>query len=332
MIRHIPLLLAWLLLSLSLQAKDAVSFLAMGDFGHPDENLRQVASAVERICSRKGCDFILGLGDNFYRRLPESDTDSLFQEDFEQPFAGIPQRFYMVLGNHDTVKNSDCALDSSPSRFQTGYHYSGLSQKWFMPYRYYSFEYPQKKHETLASFVALDSSPLGLKAKLNNHPELGTAFSTRQGQWLDKQLEGMAGRWKIAFAHHPFFSNGAHGNAGDRDRNNDIWGEEWRDFVRKHLCDKVDLLITGHDHNLQLLQAQPDICGKTLFAISGAGSEAGKLSMPDNNPYYWQLGNTLGFMHFVLSDGSMTVRIYVLDSRGLARLKHTRVFHREIPA
>lgn len=78
-----------------------VKFIAIGDMGTGKDGQRKVAEVMKQVCARRGCDFVVGLGDNIYEAGVDSASDIQFQTKFEEPYKNLNLRFYMALGNHD---------------------------------------------------------------------------------------------------------------------------------------------------------------------------------------------------------------------------------------
>jgi len=164
-----------------IQAKEnAISFLAFGDFGTGSKMQYQVAEAMQKKCQHSGCDFVITLGDNIYNNGVQSVSDSQFQSKFEKPYAQLPYRFHMVLGNHDYRGNIQAQID-----------YTQKSKKWYLPAKYYTFKTGH------SSFFALDTN--------DPNPE--------QVRFLTSGLKNAHTPWKIAFGHHPRHSNGYYKNS-----------------------------------------------------------------------------------------------------------------------
>ena len=103
---------------------------------------------------------------------------------------------------------------------------------------------------------------------------------------------GRIARWKLAFAHHPYISNGEHGDAGTYD-GTPLQGEDVKLFLEQGACDKVDVYFAGHDHDLEWLKPV-EACGKTQFIVSGAGAKT-RIIGGQNHATYFSRGATLGF-------------------------------------
>lgn len=238
-------------------------FVAIGDTGKGNDLQYAVAAAIKTVCdARGGCGFGLLLGDNFYPTGVQAADDEQFRVKFELPYADLAFPFHPALGNHDYGGNG------SGVEFWKGQgeiDYSARSPKWIMPSAYYRF------HEGEVDLVALDTNGLVL------------GFGDKEGQERDVPLwlGASAGPWRVAYGHHPYLSNGPHGNAGAYDHIAADFipsgGKSMKDFVERHLCGRVDAYLCGHDHSLQDLGVS---CG-TSFLVSGGG--ASNTDLPGKN-------------------------------------------------
>jgi len=147
----------------------SISFLAFGDFGTGSKMQYKVADAMGKKCLQSGCDFVITLGDNIYNNGVQSVKDTQFQSKFEKPYANLPYRFHMVLGNHDYRGNTQAQID-----------YTKHSKKWYLPAKYYQF------NAGAASFFALDTN----------------AHFLEQIDFLKNSFNNKSS-WNIAFGHHP---------------------------------------------------------------------------------------------------------------------------------
>ncbi|MGH8562475.1 MAG: metallophosphoesterase, partial [Nevskiales bacterium] len=199
------------------------------------------------------------------------------------------------------------------------YHYSGKSTKWNMPARYYHFIWPLDNDKPIAEFFALDSNPLTAILP-DPSPEFNfVTYGAAQQAWFSDALKKSRATWKIAFAHHPYLSNGIHGNAGNYDRIPDILpiltanGRPWLDLLNATLCaEGVDIYFQGHDHDLQWLKPV-ERCGKTQFIVSGAGELPRPFADATRNDSYWQQDQSLGFFWFRLKQDQLIGAAYTLD-------------------
>jgi len=113
--------------------------------------------------------------------------------------------------------------------------YSLVNPAWRMPNFSYQFELPWVRFFAVNSTVSL-LAWMALRRKLQADPQ----------------------RWTIVYGHHPLYGTGTQ---GDMD-----WPS--RAYWHRHLQRHVDVYLSGHDHQLELL----GIPGQhTRYVISGAG-------------------------------------------------------------
>ncbi|WP_290524066.1 metallophosphoesterase [Alcanivorax sp.] len=318
----------------------AVRFVVIGDSGSGSAGQYAVGEAIAEVCDNKdefvgdmtfpGCDLVVGLGDNIYESGVTSVDDPQFEEKFEKPFEPVQLPFYMVLGNHDnTAYVGGDGAGNARGEFQVDYTYfdGKLSNRWNMPDRYY-------KHSTgttttnprpLVDFFALDSNPI---AGGFADPDLAYAYHTYgidQRNWAVNALGSSNAVFKIAMSHHPYLSNGTHGNAGNYDGVPSallpvLAGERWKAFMEEAVCDQADFLFAGHDHDLQVLNAVPS-CGRTEFIVSGAAGKTRSLADTERNEARFQQGDTYGFFWMkateadpeTMTPATLCVEAYTVD-------------------
>ena len=134
----------------------------------------------------------LMLGDNVYPSGVSSPDDPQLIEKMEKPYADLNFPFYVVLGNHDYGPSWEFWKARAELDF-TREH-----RKFRMPDRHYAFS------QGPATFLAVDTNTLFWGVVTEER----TAFQTER--------EKSRTPWKIAFGHHPYVSNGKHGNAASR--------------------------------------------------------------------------------------------------------------------
>ena len=150
-------------------------------------------------------------------------SPQVYASAFERPYAALLAdnvKFVAVLGNHDSPESV-----SYP--------------KWNMNgERYFSFV---RDH---VRFFALDTNLL----------------DARQLEWLERTLSASHEPWKIAYFHHPIYSNGKrHGsNVELRVRLEPL-------FLRHG----VQVVFAGHDHMYERLKPQKGI----TYFVAGAGGQ-----------------------------------------------------------
>lgn len=280
---------------------DVIRFVAIGDTGTGSEAQHHVASAISQKCLEDGCDFGVMLGDNFYNTGVSGITDPQWAEKFEEPYGFLPFPFYVVLGNHDY------GGEGIGWEFEKGMHqvaYSQTNPQYILPALHYAFE------EGPVNFLALDTNLI----MWNYDDAMG-----KQGDFVTTVLAGATQPWRIAMAHHPYLSNGTHGNAGEYD------GVPWvpiangahvKEFVEENLCGKIDLYLAGHDHSRQILPGT-ESCPMTLV-VSGAGAKT--TSLPGENPRFFQ-ADTHGFAYFVVTEESIVIEM--IHASGANEFSHT---------
>jgi len=115
----------------------------------------------------------------------------------------------------------------------------------------------------------------------------------------------------VTFTHHPYLSNGSHGNAGAYEGLPNMVapvasGQRYKDFLEEAMCDVSDVMMNGHDHDLEWLTSVP-ACGRTEFLLSGAaGKNDRDLKSPDNNTVRMQRGLRFGFFWVEISINPLT--------------------------
>jgi len=273
-----------------------VRFVAMGDAGEGNEGQFAVAAAIGTVCEERGCDFALYLGDNFYDVGVDSNMDEQFQTKFELPYAALDFPFYVTLGNHDYG-----SLGNEWPKSQYYIEYSDQSDKWTLPDEYYSFQ------EENVHFVSLDTNQLFWGQDID-----------AQRQFLQQDLAGLTDTWIIMFGHHPYLSNGPHGNAGNYEGLFGlIGGEDVLEFMEQDVCGKAHVYICGHDHSKQWLEPQ---CG-TEFIVSGGGAKLTDFEHRNDNPTLWEDDQTEGFLWVEIIDNSFTGVFY--DRNGAEQYERT---------
>ena len=253
MLRFVLLLVAALCVAWQPCRAD-VELLAFGDWGWPDSHEQQEVARTMASYARTRhvrFDAALLLGDNFYGRVDESRWRTDFEEVYDVEALAMP--FYAALGNHDySARNVESELDRASRHPHS---------RWRMPARWYRVELPPEA--PLVSVLVLDS----------NVEPLGDAWHEEQA-WLERELaRPRPGKWLVAIAHHPLFSNGEH---GDSKRLIESWGP----LFRQH---KLDFYLSGHDHDLEHLEL--DGWPTSFVVAGGGGAEAGAIERDDRGPF-----------------------------------------------
>jgi tartrate-resistant acid phosphatase type 5 len=285
-------------------APKPVRFAVIGDTGKGNADQRKVAIAIRDLCAARGCDFVLMLGDNIYDAGVDSTTHADWQLKFEMPYTDVNLPFYVALGNHDNGgKLLSFELPGIGNEFERGkieVDYTQVSTKWNMPATHYTFTWGD------VGFVVLDTNAIIWD---------DTTYGD-QAQWLPSALAAVADkRWVFTAGHHPYRSNGTHGNAGDYDAPelggitipNPLPiqdGETVKDFFDAHMCGVSQVYFAGHDHSRQWLDEPTALCG-TEMIISGAGASTTAIEDRGNTAFFEDAGK-VGFMYVVVDGDTFT--------------------------
>ncbi|CAM3784176.1 metallophosphoesterase [Deinococcus frigens] len=306
--------LADLTATLSVPNPEHLRVVVMGDQGTGTEVQRRVAAAMQTVCAVQGCDLGVGLGDNFYPAGPKEAGSLLFKTRFADVYGPLNIPFLMVPGNHDEsgTFNGD-GTDARGADAEVAY--SRLNPQWVMPGRTY-----RAPVGTLAEFFAVDTSPLAAYLPVRRASERpGGVWDAAQQAWLTESLAASPARWKLVLGHHPLFSNGKHGDAGRYDGL--PFAFQRGDAVRKLYglaCGRADLLLSGHDHALEVFAPQPE-CPGTWTAVSGAAgkTEGGsKGTRPAAAEFYGQPG----FLWLDVTPQILTISTYTVAPDGVPTL------------
>ncbi len=263
----------------------SVSLLVVGDTGKPTLARTSVIAAMRDYLRRHRCDATLLLGDNFYESGVESVDDPRFSEDFDDLFDknSFPMPFYVALGNHDYGGNVEAQVE-----------YSALNKRWKMTARYYKCSL-QHANVTVDLFVT-DTNQLLEECEA----------ADEQLEWLRQELEQCTADWRIVVGHHPVLTGGRH---------------EISPAVAVALgpileqCN-VDFYLSGHDHDLQLLDS-----GRGWRQIvSGAGCKLRSTAWIKETVFAKACS---GFASLALSATQSHVSFYSTDAR-LITASYTR--------
>ncbi|MBA2543980.1 MAG: metallophosphoesterase [Deltaproteobacteria bacterium] len=295
-----------------------VKFIAMGDTGKGNTSQRQVAVAIRDLCAARGCDFVLLLGDNIYDAGVDSVTDSQWQTKFEEPYHDIDLPFYVALGNHDNGGRLIIDAPGIGNEFDKGQievDYTAVSTKWTMPSSHYTFSFAH------VGIVVLDTNAL-----LWENVDYGD-----QTQWMPQAMMEVSGKdWVLFAGHHPYRSNGSHGNAGDYDApelagipiSNPLPiqnGEALKDWFDGHACGLADVYFSGHDHSRQWIDEPTALCG-TKMIVSGAGASTTEIRDRGNTALF-EDASKAGFMYVDIDGDKFTGEFH--DATGALDFTHT---------
>lgn len=305
----------------------SVRFAVLGDVGKGNAGQYAVAAALAEVCTeRGGCAHALLLGDNIYDTGVDDADDPQWQEKFEAPYAVVDFPFYATLGNHDygapeILQDFAGGLGIDARRGQAQLDYAAASDKFNMPDVFYRFEVGP------VEFVALNTASMFWRDLPFIEQLAGfDMVNARQEDTLPRWAAESTAPWRIAFAHHPYLSNGRHGNAGSYDF---VFiegligsGTGVRDFYDDFVVGEFDLVFSGHDHSQQDLGRVEG----TNFVVSGAGASTTDI-VEDRNDFNWQ-SNERGFIIVEASTRELTMHFYDVaedaDAEMPWRLAHSR--------
>lgn len=217
-----------------------IKFACVGDWGNGNEEQYLVGNLLSDMIKHDDIEFICGLGDNFYPNgLTEANLTEEVKEKFQNPYKQCQAPFYMVLGNHDYIGNSNLQLKIN-----------SMDDRWILPYKYYDF-IMETGNNLKALFLCFDS----------NYNHYSQTEWDKQTEWLEKRLQETKYQvnWTILVSHHPWKSYGSHGNSSSKLK------ELYEKLTNKY---PIDFILNGHDHDKQLIVTK----NKTKQIVCGTGS------------------------------------------------------------
>jgi tartrate-resistant acid phosphatase type 5 len=263
----------------------SLELVAIGDTGKANAGQKKVAAAIGSYCRGVSCDYGMLLGDNLYDEGMLDTRDKRMDFVFRDIYGFLNFPFLVTLGNHDYGKIS---RNWTRGRFQVEY---GLrNPQFFLPAFWYIKEF---EHAVL---VGLDT------------PRMMWSRDLEQQKAILKKARDLAkGKFLIVFGHHPYLSNGKHGNAGkyeDLSLPSFASGLDVKRFFDENVCGKAHLYLSGHDHSLQMLDGNQAGC-KTQLIVSGAGASTTKL-FKRNKALFESI--SLGFVGLSIDENSIGVK------------------------
>jgi hypothetical protein len=197
---------------------DSARFAVIGDTGTGGSAQYRVAAQLTAAHAKFPFEFVVMTGDNMYGSQGPRDYETKFAIPYKRLLDG-GVKFYASLGNHDDTN-------------QILYEPFNMGGK-----RFYTF----KPKGDLRIF-ALDSNYM----------------SPAQLEWLEKELSASTSDWKLAFFHHPMYSEGRHGS--------DLRLREALEplFVKYGM----DVVFVGHEHFYERTKPQKDVHYFTIGAAA----------------------------------------------------------------
>jgi tartrate-resistant acid phosphatase type 5 len=261
----------------------------IGDSGKDNEGQYQVSLSMLNLCAKEKCDFGMMAGDNVYPGGVMSPNDPILETVFDKYYDPLNIPFLVALGNHD--------YGLLPNKWKRGKYqllHGVKNPNFYIPHYYYV------KELDYAVVAVLDTNRLMWKKDLKV-----------QGKMIEEALKHAqkANKWFIVLGHHPYLSNGKHGNAGkyeDVSIPYMVSGKYVKRFLDKHVCGKADFYFSGHDHSLQVFEKGSRGCN-THLVVSGSAASATKL-LPRNTTKFET--RELGFFHVGIGENALSLRAY----------------------
>jgi predicted MPP superfamily phosphohydrolase len=252
-----------------------IRILALGDWGAGTSLQKEVAKGMNIYAEKNPIDFIISTGDNIYGKGVKSADDPQWKTKFEQVYTGdhIQKDWYPIFGNHDYLGNVPAQIE-----------YGKINPRWKFIHNYYQIT--DLSEQPLYAIFMIDTN-LMVSGK-----------DKEMLEWLDQALSASLAKWKIVVGHHMIRSHGVYGD------------QKFMINKLKSTLDKyaVDIYLSGHDHDLQLIKHPDD---KFYQAISGAGGGSRDTSWGKNSLFSATNG---GFM--AISIYNQVLYLEFLDKSG----------------
>jgi tartrate-resistant acid phosphatase type 5 len=230
-----------------------VNLILFGDFGNAKPAQKTTARAMAEYVGGVGTQFnaALTVGDNFYVKMRDADDyqfQTLFEDMYDARRLNFP--FFVTMGNHD-YEWAEPRTGKVKADLEREYTAKHPDSRWKAPdQKWYRVDFPQGSEKPLVTALMLESSK----------PRLTAQEWSDQKKWIAEQLTASSAPWKIACAHHPIFSNGAHGDNG-------VLMAEWGPLFKA--CG-LDMYVAGHDHDLQHLEVPGS---PVTYVLCGGGGQ-----------------------------------------------------------
>ena len=196
---------------------------------------KTVAATMGSMAESVDIEFVVAAGDVHHFEGVRSTSDPLWLTNYEliysHPDLMIP--WYPICGNHEYRGDTDAVVA-----------YSGVSARWQMPAKYYSFA--AEEDGTTIRIVMLDTSPLLDKYRKDTekYPDAGKVDMEAELDWLDNTLKVADEDWVLVVGHHPVY---AYTDKDESERSD--MQQRVNEILLRH--DNVDMYICGHIHNFQ---------------------------------------------------------------------------------
>lgn len=210
----------------------------LGRNGYYDQ--KPIAELMGRMAETVGVECVVAAGDVHHFEGVRSTSDPLWMTNYEliysHPELMLP--WHPILGNHEYRGNTQAVLD-----------YAGVSARWEMPARYYTFTV--EDNDVTVRVVMLDTTPLIDKYREDTvgYPDACRQEVEPQLSWLDRVLTDAREDWVIVVGHHPIFAQTEKSEKERLDMQRRV-----DTVLRRH--DNVAMYVCGHLHTFQHIRRQ----------------------------------------------------------------------------
>ena len=183
-----------------------------GDSGEEGDMQESIARLANASCKEN---FILG--DIIYETGLDDVDDPQFDTKFFNIFGHVPSN--LVLGNHDVIHKGSAGYMLKRAEKYPNVHF---------PNYFWTKAYADACVIGIDSNIYTGGKVDFLEVLQTNHVRKSIADERCKGKLL------------ILIDHHPYISSGQHGNSSG----------PLKKFYENEVLDKVDFILSGHDHNL----------------------------------------------------------------------------------
>ena len=263
----------------------------LGRNGYYDQ--KTVAETMGKMAEAIDIEFVVAAGDIHHFEGVQSVSDPLWMTNYEliytHPDLMIP--WYPVCGNHEYRSNTDAVVA-----------YSGISARWEMPSKYYTFV--KDEDGVTVRVVMLDTTPMidKYREETDKYADASKSDYTEQLEWLDGVLSEAGEDWVLVVGHHPIF---AYTDKTESERTD--LQQRLDPILRKY--GNVDMYLCGHIHTFQHIRREGcDID----YVVNSSGS----LSRDDVQPIDGTVfcSNESGYSLITVDENELD--LYMLDKEG----------------
>ena len=263
----------------------------LGRNGYYDQ--KTVAETMGKMAEAIDIEFVVAAGDIHHFEGVQSVSDPLWMTNYEliytHPDLMIP--WYPVCGNHEYRSNTDAVVA-----------YSGISARWEMPSKYYTFV--KDEDGVTVRVVMLDTTPMidKYREETDKYADASKSDYTEQLEWLDGVLSEADEDWVLVVGHHPIFAY----TDKDESERSDLQ-QRLDPILRKY--GNVDMYLCGHIHTFQHIRREGcDID----YVVNSSGS----LSRDDVQPIDGTVFCSNESVYSLITVDENELDLYMLDKEG----------------